>query len=450
MIADPVGDWVEEKLKQVTAAVRKGPIGEDHVKASEWPVTRINEISADLGSIPTETWDRDGDDSITLAECRVLLEIAYGIRKADGSTLRLPSGRMLNLDVFGQFDANEDGALSQAECVARQWMRPEQFQQRDLNHNGQLDWSEFAACPEMTLDPLEEFYWYDTNLDGQIDELELVADAAAHPWHKNIGARLMAAFSTQGGVLTYRDFQATPFANHVTDWYSPLEDKNQDVKISWAEFYNNTTPQAILLYREYFNRFDRDHDGSLSYDEYKFPLDMLRVPAEYVFVARDRDGNQLLTLEEFLDETPPTYADQVSKNQFEMRRQFVAELIAKADTSGDGRLSLAEYAASKPERLLAIHLDFVRRDVDGDRRVARSEYAAPNIGSKSEEVARVESALFDLDDDGFLSWQEFQCSPPASPSAEDLFVLLDTKGDRKLYLGLICASIQQSNTAQLA
>ncbi|MDB5347800.1 MAG: translocation protein TolB [Schlesneria sp.] len=158
VIADPVGDWVEQKLKLVTEAVyRKGREGDDGLRVRDWPVAQVKEISADLGAISAKTWDRDSDGSITSAECRILLEIAYGIRKADGSTLRLPTGRMVNMDVFRQFDTNRDGTLSQAEVVDRKWMKLELFQQRDLNHNGQLNWSEFTARPEMTIDPLEDF-----------------------------------------------------------------------------------------------------------------------------------------------------------------------------------------------------------------------------------------------------------------------------------------------------
>ncbi|MDB5347801.1 MAG: translocation protein TolB [Schlesneria sp.] len=164
----------------------------------------------------------------------------------------------------------------------------------------------------------------------------------------------MAAFSTNGEVLTYRDFQATPFGNHITDWYAPLVDKNQDAKISWEEFYDNTAPHAILLYREYFNRFDRDHDGFLSFDEYELSVDLDKITPEIAFRVQDKDYDNSLAFGEVFTDQKPTTKDPAEIERYEMRLAAAETRFLADDLDHSRSLNLDEFRRSKEAALKAV------------------------------------------------------------------------------------------------
>ena len=81
-----------------------------------------------------------------------------------------------------------------------------------------------------------------------------------------------------------------------------------------------------------------------------------------------------------------------------------AALPQKADTDGDGRLSLAEFQASRVAALLA-------RDSDGDGRVSAAEWAAGGIRQRPNAARRDPAKAFarlDRSGDGYLDRGEIE------------------------------------------
>jgi len=71
-------------------------------------------------------------------------------------------------------------------------------------------------------------------------------------------------------------------------------------------------------------------------------------------------------------------------------------------------------------------------DANGDDKLGYQEYIQPTLGTKWETFATAEAPLFDLNNDGFLSWTEFKITPRAGPTVEQRFEGLDADGDRRL------------------
>ena len=357
-IADPVVVWMERQLTEVTNIFRRQDRDSDgRLSLREWPGGEITAASPDLGSIPTKIWDRDHDGYVVLAECRSILELAYGIRLPDGSAVRLPTGLVVNVAMLRQFDTDKDGMLSKSEFLSKFWLAPQKnleiFNQHDQNKDGRWNWAEIQTSPEMTTDILGQFLWLDTDLDGLVDQHEL--DARMATWQKSVGSRLMRAFCTSGdGRMSFQEFRSTPLANPVADWYAPRNDKDHDAKLSWSEFYDETFPLLIGLYREYFNRFDLDKDGSLTYDELEFSVDLAKVTPEIAFRMQDKNGDGRLVLSEVFTEPKPTTKDKDVIERYEMRLGVAETKFLADDANRDGALDVAEFQQSKEAALKAV------------------------------------------------------------------------------------------------
>jgi len=48
----------------------------------------------------------------------------------------------------------------------------------------------------------------------------------------------------------------------------------------------------IGLFREYFDRFDLDKDGLLTYDEFEFSVDLDKITPAIAFRMQDKNGDE--------------------------------------------------------------------------------------------------------------------------------------------------------------
>ncbi len=336
-IPDPLKIWAEERSQ----AWKQLLLRQDHdgkITEQQWPVQAMLKWGP-LGELPFKVWDINQNGTIRGDEGERLIEVSYGIRRSDGSLLRLPTGHVADLMAMSHFDLNRDRLLSRDEFIEKYWLgqpkNEEIFNLRDQNKDGTMDWSEILDSPELMFDTLGQYLYFDTDLNGLVDQTEL--DAKVQPWQKRLARQLVGAFDDDGdGYLSLVEYRQTPIANHVVDWYRVGEDRDYDGKLSLSEFYipdAEGSPAFLLQFAyEQFRRWDRNHDGLLSHDEYDF----IQAPPKTRqddFRRRDADGSRDLTLEEFL------------MFQAEEYHQILKRDFTVVDFNRDGRLSWDEFRA---------------------------------------------------------------------------------------------------------
>ena len=109
--------------------------------------------------------------------------------------------------------------------------------------------------------------------------------------------RVVAAFDDNGdGGLSLLEYRLTPKAMQLHNWNWARGDGNNDAKLSFAEFFNPSAGKspafAVGLAYEHFRRWDRNHDNSLTPDEFEFNYARPRVPLdEFTDLDLDKSGD---------------------------------------------------------------------------------------------------------------------------------------------------------------
>ena len=356
IISAPHGDairgWFDKRLSQVAEVFRATDTDEDgKLSRSEWPVAQLKGVSGELAALPGKAWDQDGDGAIVLDECRRVLEVAYGIRRQDGALLRDPGGAGVNYIYIRSADKNNDGFLSFEEFVGSYWAGGREknaavFRQADNDQDDRLSFSEIVANPAFSATLEQLFAARDKNSDGYIDRDEL--NTTGHEWERSLASRMVPQFDDdRDGRLSPYEFGATPLANLSSDFCLQRKDKDDDGTLSWPEFYTDKSPFTIELSREYFRRFDRDQNGSLSFDELEFIVDTNKIPTEVAFKIRDQDRDGQLALEEVFSEKKPADVSALALERYEMRLADAEGRFLSADANGDGSLDLNEFTLAR-------------------------------------------------------------------------------------------------------
>lgn len=227
--------------------------------------------------------DRDGDNRLSRDE--------FVRRAGGGPVIALP-------DEFAHLDLDADGDLSRAEWYGRDVP----FDRVDRNDDGRISRDEFRAQP--TADNSQDrFYGLDSNSDGVLSRRE---------W-RDEGMVFATVDTNDDGVVSLREYMAMP-----------EQSDNRAVR---------------------FNELDRDEDGSLRWNEWRYSG--MNIP----FNTVDRNGDHRITLREFLSGT----ADNPTQE------------FRTLDGNRDGFLSRWEWKGTRDS--------FLRRDRNGDGRISRSEYA---------------------------------------------------------------------------
>jgi len=351
VVSDPVVDWMERQLVKLLEVFRaQDGDGDGRVPVRGWTSEKWEPVVPYLAGASPSVWDRDHDGNLTAGECRFVLEVAYGIRRADGQPLRDHKGLVLNLPYLRSLDKNGDDILSKEEFVSGYWAGPERsakiFIQLDANGDGRATYAEIWASATFSRDIVKMFLEFDTDFDGYVNDRELLAGVTK--LQQPLALRIMRGWDTNGdGRLSLYEFRATPVANPLADWHSLRKDENGDGKLSWNESYKETFPFLAGLNREFFQRFDVNHDKFLTYDELEFRIDPNKVPAEIAFGIKDKDADGKLVFSEVFAESPPPAADLAGVEKYQRRLAHAETKFLAADANHDGALDLKEYADSR-------------------------------------------------------------------------------------------------------
>lgn len=358
------GDWMRpdavvemvERLVREIEAVCAGVDASGRLTARDWPQQKIERIAGELVGLSFREWDRDGDGVVTETDRRLLVEIAFGVRRVAGDALRKPSGYVLNLWHIRSLDKNRDNAVSREEYVAGHPEDPhsaKSVQEWDKDGDGRLTFGELAAVSWIFADVFREFCRVDADADGRVTSDELLALTA--PWQKSLAARLVGAFDRDGDrALGLDEYVLTPLANPLADWYVPHADADNDGKLSWTEFYGERSPFLYGLVRHFFMRFDRDGDGFLSRAEFDFPIDLEKVPPEAALAALDANADGRLEISELVELERPKTDDPTAILRWEEKTMRVEEAFRVGDADGDGVLTVGEFGKQQASLVAAI------------------------------------------------------------------------------------------------
>jgi len=344
---DPILREVEHRLQNLETICSAADSDKDgRLNAREWPAAIFSGSVANLGKIPFGDWDRDRDGAVTASERRLVVEMAFGVRRLDGQLIRKPGGYVIMCDYIRSLDKDKDDALSRDEFISGYHMKEknaEVFAEIDKDNDGRLTFAELAAHPRFTSDAFGEFCRFDTDLDGLVVKEELIAGSS--PSEIVLAQRLIPGFDRNGdGGLDVDEFLMTPLANPIGHWMFLCPDKNRDGRLSADEFYHEKSPLFFELSREYFRQFDSDHDGYLSYSECEFQLGLDKAPLDVALKMLDTNKDGSLSVKELIDRHPkPTTDDPAAKLQWEERTLLLEEAFLVADANHDGVMSAAEF-----------------------------------------------------------------------------------------------------------
>lgn len=437
-----------------------GWASEEHAKRVFTLTDRDDSGTLDLNEFrtrPSEVWfartDRNGDDLLSLAEYEAVngglvqngrSKLVFGLLDQD-SDGKLALTEFVNSppeESFYKRDRDADDALSLIEFSV--WCTTEEdrssaaaaFEAKDCDENGLMSLTEFKLSPAEA-----NFRRLDSDGDGKLGLEEFAAeDSTAEAL-----ARATRVFSVrdanEDGSLSREEYDAT--SNAVTfferdadgdgSWdaeefhradmakASPewalrtfeIMDRNDDGKMSleersgraWFMFidvdengslseaeYGGFNPWLIDIghCKTVFDLMDRDKDGGVSHDEFN------NKPPEVEFLKRDRSGDSMLSLEEFMT--------LIASNE---KTPAVMKAFNEKDSNRDGRLSIQEYLATPEER------QFRAIDTDGDGALSVTEYMATDEASGSESYVQGVFKARDGNGDGMLQPAEYRATSPA-------------------------------------
>ncbi|MGC1272610.1 MAG: hypothetical protein WBC44_02795 [Planctomycetaceae bacterium] len=418
-VPDPVADRLHNELSQALDLFgqenggrhRLGREDWDEATTGRWYSSRFSEI------------DRDGDGGVSAQELRAGFAVMFGLRSEDGSELRRRSGLVFNWNTFFVvWDQDGDMRLSREEFVPRFWRGSEaaerQFAGADSDKDGFLAPDELAATDFVWVDVVDRFRTLDKNLDGSLDPAELDQGLAA--WERPYLDQLWPSYDADADArLTFEEFRATPLGNPVLDWRGRSYDQDDDGRLSLAEFHPADGLRFLGTSKVFFDRVDRDGNGSLDLSEFDFDVDFGRVPARVVFQAVERNQDGRLTLRETVESL------RGSDSALEAMSSSLQRPFQENDRNGDGVLDAGEFAAAADfhaaiRRVVWRHRNsrpkFLRRDLNGDGFVDRDEWLADRADNELPE-AGYDFVLCDFDGDGRLSFNEFSCVPSVAPPA---------------------------------
>ena len=461
-VPDPVADLAKQAYKtwqsiQITADQN----ADGQISEIEWPEAELKKQWPPLADLNFNGWDTDQNGQISQQEAELLLDIAYGMKHADGSDLRSENGWVIYRSYFTNIDKNRDHQLSKQEYLPSiRW--PEEkvlalFRELDIDKNESLSIPELKKSTTSYIDELTFFLRSDTDLDGllSLDELGKVNSNKDAPRRLRLG---MAAFDTDGdGKFSLREFRLSPVGCfYVTLRLYGQKDLDYDGRLSWQEFYTEPAPQLMGLLWEMFREFDQNRSGYLELDEYEFAITPSKMSPEHAFTFTDKNGNQQLELEEYMSLVPGR-SPKLAKRNF----HFV-------DYDGNQKLSRNEFHTLPdlfpPEKRAPVPdpvADLAKQahqiweqiriagDKNSDGQLTNKEWPQEELEKQIPPLAKLAFSAWDQDQNGQISKQEaeqlidvaygmkqIEGSPLRTPNGQVLYrfyiMRTDKDGDHRL------------------
>ncbi len=337
--------------------------------------------------------------------------------------------------LFQQFDRNASGYLERNEYPitvnVQQMTAAAVHAYRDLDGNGTINWTELAASLQDNQHARfrQMFAVFDADTNGELNFEEFLAfpevirtpeRKTPHPLYRERDRSLMQVQELLQSRDRNRDgrWSAAEWPG-LSDWGGPFQDVDLVKHAKW----------------------DFDGDGTVSSDELRTGIDLaygLIDPLERRFRWKFPDGgvydgaywrgigaadNDLISREEF-------------QSRFREKGEAGEKAFAEIDTNADGILEPSEAFVTSRLRHNPIN-DFLKFDADKDGRLTRDELDA-NIESWRKRAAEHVFPGFDTNNDGALSLDEYQYTLVAHPIHDWYGTSTDADGDGRLNVSEFC------------
>lgn len=290
-INDPVVIAADDQFKALTSHWADWDRNSDgQLNATEFGDAALERHVRGLESTQFSDWDVDRNRQVSRDEIKLVLDTAFGVRTLEGKPLRSRSGRVIDWAMFRRLQLDRNGFVTRAvyyqalgnlsDADKASW-----FQGADQDHDGKFNYDEFALSGHRT-DPLGTFLHLDTDLNGVLTMNEL---RKSEPQSLPYLSCLFPGFDDDNdGALSLQEYQLTPMVNVIADWRS-VQDADGDGRLSREEFRFFPGVTLAALSAEYFHRFDKDKDNSLTSDEFPFASELWEI-----CVTNDDDTTKMI------------------------------------------------------------------------------------------------------------------------------------------------------------
>ncbi len=488
-VPDPVLKLIEKQIEGIERGWKVFDNDESGT-LSEVEFDSIEEVKGVVGlsAATFNDWDIDKDSSLTLAEIRSFLDIAFGVTY-EGVLLRYPHGSVVDLRTYLTLKDAATGISSAKFALSRSTLPKEEVDKTimivDKNSDQVLSLSEWAASERFISDSLGLFFTIDTNFDGKISTEEM--DLAKLPaGQKSMTPGTVIAFDEDGdGSLSYLEFRLIPAMNLLAIWIQ-ANDLNGDGELTLNEFFQSDTFELNALTGHFFQKLDRNQDGKLLINEWPFLTahprikfrqadvndDGIMTKEEFKvlnlgnlerlrrdFLIVDFDHTHTLTYDEFLQLpslVPKRYRTKLPVDPVQLHVDDILKTLLPAfhreDRDKNGSLSLREFEACKfdQNRFRYLTFNFQAYDVDRDSEVSLNDFQTalksvfgivtrtgiPLRRDSGEVLDLREFLSIDKDRDEQYSLQDYLESTPgkANQNPQATFNALDQDANRKVSL----------------
>ncbi|SFI65191.1 EF-hand domain-containing protein [Planctomicrobium piriforme] len=417
----PVPDPVLEERIRVFALIAQGEADQPVAVVG----TSLTQAQVGLTAQDAQEWDLDRNGKLSKIELNQGLDNAYGIRHAKGVRLRREQGQVFNLALFGFRDQDRDGALSLKEFLVEQGspeLATKSFQQLNQDQDGKLSLSELSRGDEMWIDVPSHFQRWDKDRNGLISPAEF--SAQAREWEKPVVPMLFPGFDLDhDGSLSFSEYRSTLLANPLLDLLGPRTDRDHDGHLSLEEYRLDSTGFGKALSALFFNRLDLNRDHKLSLNEIQFKFDSSKVPVEILFQNLDANHDGRLAIEEALG--PLMRESDTARFLLQVR-----ELWRRSDSDEDGTLNTTELNASSDFRSAIsligrlrgpLYESFQQKDRDKNGRLDLKELQEGVTPERKPALQR-EFKVLDFDSSQSLDLIEFSSLSSVSPRGQRIDV----------------------------